>query len=217
MTRSYWERFDGPVGDAIAELNRAALANTVAALVTHLLVRQRRTGRAPIPDEAALLALHETATQFLLHKPGRYRRCAVHVNDPDRDFTLWGAPHVKIPALMRRFFRDLRALWKTGDALDVAAFALWRIASIHPFVNGNGRTADAFAYACLCLKLGALLPEHENIMRAIRTEETGYWNALTLAHRSRFDGKADLRALKAYLDALLLRQVRAAQGTRLGR
>lgn len=213
MTSSRWgEPVTGPPADEIADLNRQALIHVVFSLVTNLLERQRRRGWLPVPGEAALLELHGVATRFVLRRPGRYRKCSVHVDDPDRDFVLHGAPHREIPRLMRLFFRDLRALWKTGDALDVAAFALWRIAFIHPFEDGNGRTADAFAHACLCLKLGALLPARANLMQAIQSALPEYWRTLTLAHRTASaGGRADLGPLKEYLDAILLDRIRALE------
>ena len=45
---------------------------------------------------------------------------------------------------MAEFFKEMEQLWKTGDALDTASFALWRINWVHPFKNGNGRTARGF-------------------------------------------------------------------------
>jgi Fic family protein len=50
---------------------------------------------------------------------------------------------------MTAFFAELRGIWTNGDALDAAAFALWRLNWVHSFKNGNGRTARAFAYWCL--------------------------------------------------------------------
>ncbi|MFX9016038.1 Fic family protein, partial [Acinetobacter baumannii] len=49
-----------------------------------------------------------------------------------------------MPRLVQEFFEELINIWRTGDALDATAFALWRINWIHPFKNGNGRTARAF-------------------------------------------------------------------------
>jgi hypothetical protein len=110
---------------------------------------------------------------------------------------------------MRKFFRDLAARWNTGDALDVASFALWRITWIHPFHDGNGRTAIAFAYACLCLKLGAWLPGRETVVDLIRADPARCQNVLrmtdqALAHPT---DEPNLGGVKAYLDDLLLRQM----------
>ena len=52
----------------------------------------------------------------------------------------------------------------------VAAFALWRINYIHPFVNGNGRTARAVCYYVLCVMQGGLLPGREILPEILRRE-----------------------------------------------
>ena len=56
------------------------------------------------------------------------------------------------------FIRDLNGLWETAPPLYLAALALWRINNVHPFVNGNGRTARAVCYFILCVKVGGQLP-----------------------------------------------------------
>lgn len=217
MAELIWELVNGPVADRIETLNRASQANLMAALVLSLLARPAEAG-PPIPDEAALRQLHRAATQFLLARPGCYRDCEVHTEE-DGAIIFRGQPHQEIRRLVRRFFRDLKALWKDGDALDVAAFALWRINWIHPFVNGNGRTAIAFAYACLCLKLGALLPRQEIFIDSVTSDRAAYLGGLRVANRSvaASGGPPDLSGVKQYLDSILLRQVQAARVDAEGR
>lgn len=217
MTLSLWEPLDDEIADEIESLNRASLANVVAGLVKSLLSRPARQGRhadgrPPIPDEAALRLLHQTATQFLLARPGRYRDRRVNVK-VDGAIVFWGAPKRDINGLMRKFFHDLAVLWPTGDALHVASYALWRITWIHPFSNGNGRTARAFCYACLCLKLGALLPGRETIVDFLTAEPARCRGALQHADQSVTGpaGEPDLSELKAYLDELLLRQIQSVE------
>jgi fido (protein-threonine AMPylation protein) len=214
MTEEVWEPIEGPIADEIEDLNRATLMNVAAALVKSLLARQARRGdgRPPIPDETALRLLHHAATLFLLAKPGRYRDRMVNVNE-NGVVVFQGAPRRNIKGLMRRFFRDLASLWATGDALDVASYALWRITWIHPFSNGNGRTAFAFSYACLCLKLGALLPGRETMVDLILAEPARCRAALRVADQgvAGSSGEPDLSATKAYLDELLLLQMQSVE------
>jgi Fic family protein len=214
MTEDVWELINGPVADEIECLNRASLMNVVAGLVKSLLARQARLGdgRPPIPDESTLRVLHHAATLFLLVKPGRYRASGIHIGEAGSpDFR--GAPSRKINGLMRQFFQDLEARWVTGDALDVASYALWRLTWIHPFSNGNGRTAVAFAYACLCLKLGAWLPGKETIVDLIDADAAPCESALRMTDRglARPTDDPDLGTIKAYLDGLLLRQMQTVE------
>lgn len=206
-----WELIDGPVAVEIEELNRASLINVAAALVKSLLAEQAQCagGKPPIPDEAALRLLHRTATQFLLARPGHYRDVEVHVDEGDV-IAFRGQPRDDVKRLMRKFFRDLAVRWDTGDALDVASFALWRITWIHPFHDGNGRTAIVFAYACLCLKLGAWLPGEKTVVDLIKADPARCQSALRAADQA-LAGPADepdLGGVKGYLDELLLRQMR---------
>jgi fido (protein-threonine AMPylation protein) len=106
---------------------------------------------------------------------------------------------------MTAFFQELNALWRTGDALDVAAFALWRINWVHPFKNGNGRTARAFSYACLNAHLGVMLPGTTTVIDQIMTTRPRYEAAIRVADKAaEADPTArDLADMKAYLNDLL--------------
>jgi hypothetical protein len=214
MNDAVWDLINGPVADEIESLNRASQKNVVGALVKFLLARQAQLGDGspPVPDEAALRLLHHAATLFLLAKPGHYRDFDMHVAE-DGVVVFRAQPWQNIKRLMRRFFRDLAPLWATGDAIDVAAYALWRITWIHPFSDGNGRTAIAFSYACLCLKLGALLPGRETMIDLIMAEPARIQSALRMADQGWAEpaGEPDLSAVKAYLDALLLRQMQSVE------
>jgi Fic family protein len=44
------------------------------------------------------------------------------------------------------------------SAVHLAAYVLWKLNWIHPFADGNGRTARAVAYVVLSIKLDSLLP-----------------------------------------------------------
>ncbi len=207
------EEKKGPVALQIKRLNRANLMNVATALVLSLLARQARSNRTRplIPDQAAFFLLHRVGAQFLLAKPGRYRDFDFHIVE-DGAIIFRGAPRKKLTMLMRRFFRDLASVWATGDALDVAAFALWWISWIHPLEDGNGRTAMAFSYACFCLKLGAVLPGADIMFDSLTSDRDTYLRYLRVSDHGRdtatASGVTDLAPLKAFLDELLLRQMR---------
>ncbi len=148
MTAANGRLVEGAAAEAIQRLNQDSQINMVCALVTSLLARQAaEPGRAPIPDETALRELHRAATLFLVERPGRYRTNDVELARAG-DVLLKAPPWRSVPGLMRGFFRELPLAWAGGDAVDVAAYALWCVTRIHPFRDGNGRTAGAFAYVC---------------------------------------------------------------------
>ena len=84
--------------------------------------------------------------------------------------------HTEIPALMDEFVNSINRHWNEADAVNLAAFCLWRLNNIHPFVNGNGRTARALCYYVFCVKMGGeprgnlILPER---IRRNRDEYVG--------------------------------------------
>ncbi len=99
-------------------------------------------------------------------------------------------PHFKeVPNLMDRFFSVVHENWEILDhpteILDhptmLPAYALWRLNWIHPFVEGNGRTARAACYYLLCLKHGQLLPGKKIVPELIREDRKPYYEALRAA------------------------------------
>lgn len=186
----------------------------VALIVSSLGRKADGDTLAPMPGEEALCALHRAATMFLLERPGAYRQSNVKLRQEGGSVLRppgWNA----VPELMAAFFVELERIWTEGDALDVAAYALWRITWIHPFRDGNGRTAFAYAYACLNLKLGVLLPESGTVLDQMLADPAQCNGPLGAADTSVLgdaDRAPDLTSLKRYYDQLLLQQIRAAEG-----
>lgn len=101
-------------------------------------------------SETTIKALNYHAIACLDDPAGQYRSVDVSVGDyepptPDR-----------VPSLMRDFVLVINRAWDTSSPVALAAYCLWRLNHIHPFVNGNGRTARALCYYVLCVKLGGL-------------------------------------------------------------
>ena len=62
--------------------------------------------------------------------------------------------------------------------IHLAAYTMWRINWIHPFSDGNGRTARALSYAVLCIRLGYRLPGTNTIPDQIAADKFPYCDAL---------------------------------------
>lgn len=212
---SNWELADGELAHRIEALNLVALRSLLVALIVSSLGRKADDATLPpLPDEGALCAMHRAATVFLLKRPGVYRESNVKLQRVGGGL-FRPPPWREVPGLMAAFFVELERVWIEGDPLDVAVYALWRITWIHPFRDGNGRTAFAFAYGCLCLKLGALLPQTETVldqMLADPAQCNGPLGAADTSVQGDANRTPDLTALKHYYDQLLLRQIRAAEG-----
>jgi Fic family protein len=88
-----------------------------------------------------------------------------------------------------------------------AAYALWRLNWIHPFVEGNGRTARAACYYLICMKHGGLLPGKKIVPERIRENRRPYYDALQKADLAWEDGRIDVTILAEYLAVLLKGQL----------
>lgn len=208
MLDSNWELINGPDAHHIEALNATNTINVLEALITFLLHHKS----AMIPSELALCELHRSGTLFLLAEPGQYRKIDVHVgNEASGLIVHQPPPHTEVAGFMSAFFLELKKLWGAGDALDVAAYALWRINWIHPFRNGNGRTARAYSYACLCARLGVILPGQTTVIDQIMTTRDEYERVIRVADNCVIANQPpDLAAMRAYLDSLLQIQIASA-------
>ncbi|CAE6714580.1 hypothetical protein R69888_01311 [Paraburkholderia haematera] len=111
---------------------------------------------------------------------------------------------------MDDFVNQVNRNWETMDAVVLAAWVLWRLNWIHPFINGNGRTARAACYFVLCVKAGLWLPGSVILPELIRRERARYEQGLQAADAG------DMAPLHALLSDLLSEQLNggnsAAQG-----
>ena len=89
----------------------------------------------------------------------------------------------KVPELMDRFISFVHENWYIYTATELAAYALWRMNWIHPFIEGNGRTARAVAYYLFCVRDGALLGGSKIMPERIKEDREGYEAAVTAANR----------------------------------
>jgi Fic family protein len=153
-------------------------------------------------DKYTLWALNHAAVSNIAQFGGRYRAEPISVGNHT-------PPHFQsVVEHMDRFFSLIHENWTIHDHPTLlAAFALWRLNWIHPFVEGNGRTARAACYYLLCMKAGRLLPGKRIVPERIRDNRGPYYGALKSADRAWDDGKYDVSELAVYLEALLRDQL----------
>jgi len=121
----------------------------------------------PFLSQHVIKALNFQAITCLHTNAGEYRPCPVTVGQhtpPD---------HYRVPALMDDFVNTVNRWWEQ-DAVALATYVLWRINNIHPFINGNGRTARAACYFVLCLKSGGWLRGATILPELIRQNHNEY-------------------------------------------
>jgi fido (protein-threonine AMPylation protein) len=146
-------------------------------------------------------ALNFQAITCLHAYAGEYRPCRVTVGNhvpPD---------HYRVDGLMEDFINTVNRGWETADPLALSAYVLWRLNYIHPFINGNGRTARAAAYFILCVKFGQWLPGKTILPELLRANRDEYVEALRKVDESAAQGQVDLAPLRDLLEELLKQQL----------
>ena len=94
--------------------------------------------------------------------------------------------------------------WATKTPVHVAAYAMWRLNSIHQFLGGNGRTARAFSYLVLCIGLQFAPPANQRtIPQLIEENRQPYTTALRSADQAWADGRLDVTEMERLLGDLL--------------
>jgi fido (protein-threonine AMPylation protein) len=153
-------------------------------------------------DKYTLWTLNYAAVANICQLGGRYREEPIYVGNHC-------PPHYReVPNLMDRFFSMIHENWEIQNHPTVlAAYALWRLNWIHPFVEGNGRTARAACYYLLCLKHGQLLHGSKIVPERIREDRQPYYDALQAADIAWEQGRFDVSAMTAYLSGLLIQQL----------
>jgi Fic family protein len=107
--------------------------------------------------------LHGIAMYKLLDEAGSYRKVAVGLTNSPYVPPNW----IEVPGHMATFCQYVNDEWESRDLVYLSAFVLWRLNWIHPFRNGNGRTARATSYLVLCAKHGKPLPPKNTVMEQI--------------------------------------------------
>jgi fido (protein-threonine AMPylation protein) len=159
----------------------------------------------PLLSLEVLLALNYHAIACLHAYAGELRPCPVFVGQRQCP------QHFQVPALMHMFIDEVNRNWDATDPISLATYVLWRINYIHPFVNGNGRTARAACYYVLCLKANGWLAGEPILPELIRANRPAYVAALQHAHTTFESGKLDLSLLQALISQLVTQQIASAE------
>jgi Fic family protein len=154
-------------------------------------------------DKYTLWSLNAAAVANIAQFGGRFREQPIYVGNHI-------PPHFKdVPNLIDQFISVIHEIWMIETHPTVLpAYALWRLNWIHPFIEGNGRTARAACYLLLCLRQGTLLPGKKIVPERIRENRQPYYEALQAADRHWANGDFNVEDLAKYLETLLTDQLR---------
>ena len=153
-------------------------------------------------DKYTLWSLNAAAVSNIAQFGGRFREQPIYVGNHI-------PPHFKeVPNLVDQFLSVIHEIWTIeAHPTVLPAYALWRLNWIHPFIEGNGRTARAACYLLICLRQGALLPGKKIVPERIRENRQPYYDALRAADRHWADGHFNVDDLAKYLETLLIAQL----------
>lgn len=152
---------------------------------------------------ALLKSLNYHAIACLHVKAGEYRPCPVGVGN---DFE--PPDFHRVPALMDHFINEVNGNWASTDAWSLSAYCLWRVNHIHPFINGNGRTARALCYYVLCVKAGGLIPGSTILPRLMLGQRDEYVRLLKQTDEEFKSANANfLEGLRAFIMKLAIQQL----------
>lgn len=157
---------------------------------------------------SVIKALNFHAITCLHVSAGEFRPCLVKVGE---DPTAYYPPeHYLVQARMDEFVNVVNRRWDSVDEVTLAAYVLWQLNLIHPFINGNGRTARACCHYVLCLRFKSWLPGKSILPELITHNRPEYVAALKVADAG------DLSALHALLSRLLEEQLKSAEPAPVG-
>ena len=150
-----------------------------------------------------ILQLHKAALDGIHLLAGTFRNTAVKIQGskhqpPEAAFV---ADEVQT---MCEYVNDN---WATKSAVHLAAYLLWKMNWIHPFADGNGRTARAVSYVVLSVKLDSILPGIPTIPEQIAADKSPYYKALETADQEWAKEKVDVSQLETLIDGMLAQQL----------
>lgn len=152
---------------------------------------------------STVYALQRTALQGLTSYAGIPRPGEVKIHESAHQ----PPPAHLVAELVEQMCDYVNENFETKSDVHLAAYVLWRLNWIHPFVDGNGRTSRTVSYFVLCMKSGNVLPGKKTIPEQISNNKSPYYAALEAADKEWADGKLDLSELEQLLSAALAAQL----------
>ncbi|MCB9384578.1 MAG: Fic family protein [Bryobacterales bacterium] len=152
---------------------------------------------------SSILGLNRIALEGLSSFAGSYRPAGIEIGGSKHQ----PPPAFDVPSLLEDLCEYVNANWRSASPVHLAAYILWRLNWIHPFVDGNGRTSRAVSYLVLSVRLGYRLPGARTIPEQISEDKRPYYTALEDADREWAGGKVDLSSLETLIYSLLTNQL----------
>jgi Fic family protein len=152
---------------------------------------------------SAILKLNRIALEGLSRDAGRYRPSEVEIKGSKHK----PVPAFRVPELVEQLCDYVNDNWERSP-IHLAAYVMWRLNWIHPFVDGNGRTTRMISFVVLCAKLGYRVPGTNTIPEQISQNKKPYYDALEQADLA-FEKteQTDITAMEQLLGESLAKQL----------
>lgn len=191
-----------PIGIAVREAENAiAQFDMVLDLIDEAV---RGTGRFRLRP-SRITDLHRIAMDGVHPLAGVFRHSPVSIagslHTPPREYLVSG--------LIEEMCDWIQDHW-SAPAIQLCAYVMWRLNWIHPFADGNGRTARAVAYLVLCARSGFALPGKHTIPEQIAENRPPYYAALEKIGSSIDANNPDLSVMEELLSVALQAQLDSA-------
>ena len=187
---------------------RLEVANGVEQIdyLSDLLSPERRIQEV---RESHILEFNRIAVKGIYTFGGTYRDAGTEIIITDSAHKPPAA--ALVPTHIVDLIERLNSTRGTSPATHRAAYALWRLNWIHPFKDGNGRTARALSYLVLCVDAGQTLPGLPQMPTLIYNRRADYVAALKRADETAIDGSdPDLDPMVALVQDVITLQLAAA-------
>lgn len=192
-----------PEERAVAEAENAVLQFDRVLDLIDLAVRDGQPFKL---RPSTILALHAEAMRGVHRQAGTWRNTPVGIQGSSHQ-----PPGEHLVVVRVEDMCDwVNTNWDSRSAVELCAYIMWRLNWIHPFADGNGRTARAVAYLVLCVRAGARLPGARTIPEQIAEDKRPYYAALEAGDRSPDHSNPDLKPMVELLEKYLARQLQAA-------
>lgn len=198
------QRQPKPVATDEAEIDRIEGENALRVFdtITNIVSEALQAGSQFRLRPAFLSLVNGIATEGVEPFPGEFRFGDVEITNSPHE----PPPHRDVVRFVDEMCEYVNTHWDSTP-IHLAAYLLWRINWIHPFFNGNGRTARAISYMVLCIRLGCLLPGTTTIPEQIAEDKDPYYSGLVVADEYFNQGRIDVSALEGLLSKLLAVQL----------
>ena len=170
--------------------------------VTKLIEEWCRPDRSFKLRSSTILQLHRHALDGISAYAGNWCPAGVQIH---------GSKHRPVgahlvPEKIEEMCDYVNGNWNRS-AVHLASYVLWRLNWIHPFVDGNGRTARALSYLILCIRLGYQLPGTNTIPDQISNNKNPYYHALEAADDACEDENIDMTEMEKLVEEKLAGQL----------